>query len=72
MLLNILSNAVKFTHKGSITISVKENLNKKTVRIMIKDTGMGIKEEDLPKLFQEFQMLEIHRSINPNGSLKRL
>lgn len=68
VLLNILSNAIKFTNKGSITIKVRNNEKEKKIWIAIKDTGMGIKDEDLSKLFQEFQMLDTHKSYNPNGN----
>lgn len=69
-MINLLSNAIKFTPKGLITVSVKQNEHKKLVQISIKDTGMGIKKEDLPKLFQEFQMLDSHKKDNPTGKLK--
>jgi len=57
---NIISNAVKFTEKGSIEIGVKRD--KERVVISVKDTGPGIAEEQLPKLFSEFVQL---------GSLKQ-
>jgi len=66
VLLNLLTNAIKFTDKGQISIIVKKSFG--DVKIRVKDTGMGIKPEDLPKLFKEFEMLEMHRSINPNGT----
>ena len=43
----ILSNSIKYTKKGKISIYVKDNT------IYIKDTGIGIKEEDLPRIFQK-------------------
>jgi signal transduction histidine kinase len=57
---NIISNAVKFTDKGSIEISARRDGEK--VVISVKDTGPGIAEEALPKLFSEFVQL---------GSLKQ-
>jgi signal transduction histidine kinase len=57
---NIISNAVKFTDKGSIEISARRDAEK--VVISVKDTGPGIAEEQLPKLFSEFVQL---------GSLKQ-
>ena len=51
---------------GGITISAKTiNGN---LQISIKDTGIGIKKEDLPKLFTEFCCLAEHQNINPNGT----
>ncbi|MDO9517425.1 MAG: MASE3 domain-containing protein, partial [Methanosarcinaceae archaeon] len=55
-IINLLSNAMKFTEKGSITIKAKTINN--VVDISISDTGIGIKEEDLTKLFKAFVRLE--------------
>lgn len=57
---NIISNAVKFTDKGSIEIGVHKEGER--VVVSVKDTGPGIAEEALPKLFSEFVQL---------GSLKQ-
>jgi signal transduction histidine kinase len=57
---NIISNAVKFTEKGTIEISARRNAAK--IVVSVKDTGPGIAEEQLPKLFSEFVQL---------GSLKQ-
>ncbi len=64
VLTNLLSNAVKFTSKGTITISVEQQQNdkdnatdrsnKKTVTIMVRDTGQGIDASMLPRLFTKF------------------
>ena len=57
IVLNLLNNAIKFTNQGYINLSV-EILNQKEeeidLRFIIKDTGIGIKEEKLSKLFQSF------------------
>jgi PAS domain S-box-containing protein len=55
VLTNLVSNAMKFTEKGSITISTRRIEN--AIRVSIIDTGCGIKQEDLPKLFRQFQQL---------------
>lgn len=53
VLFNIINNAVKFTEKGSITVScVNKNYS---AEIIIKDTGMGISKDNMPKLFGKFQ-----------------
>lgn len=58
-LLNLLSNAVKFTDSGTITITAaagsRENEN--TVKIEVKDTGIGIRPKDMTKLFKPFSRL---------------
>ncbi len=56
VLTNLVGNAMKFTEKGSITISTRKIEN--AVRVSVSDTGPGIKQEDIPKLFQKFQQLD--------------
>lgn len=68
---NILSNAIKYTAHGTITFrvileSIEAGLA--TVRFEISDTGMGIKDEDLGKLFDEFQRIEEHRNRKIEGT----
>ncbi|MBC8208193.1 MAG: DUF3365 domain-containing protein [Desulfobulbaceae bacterium] len=53
-LLNLLSNGVKFTDDGSITVKVVFDDSSQFVTIIITDTGIGISREDVPKLFQPF------------------
>jgi PAS domain S-box-containing protein len=53
---NLVSNAVKFTEKGSVTIAVEKGDN--FVHISVADTGPGIGQADLPRLFREFEQLE--------------
>lgn len=57
ILLNIVSNAVKFTKKGSVRLSVRvltKNDKKYTIEFRVKDTGIGMSEEQLGKLFVPF------------------
>ena len=69
VLLNIMSNASKFTFDGSISLFV--NLVKRGDRQMIEfrvvDTGIGISEDDQSKLFKLFGRLPQQNNINPNG-----
>lgn len=55
-LLNLASNAVKFTPEGSVDIhfNMEENLGKKLLRIDVKDTGIGIPESKLESVFEPF------------------
>ncbi|MFH1691968.1 MAG: ATP-binding protein [Candidatus Omnitrophota bacterium] len=55
VLSNLLSNALKFTQNGGITLSVYQDNN--CVRVAVKDTGDGIKKENIPKLFGKFVQL---------------
>ena len=56
VLINLLSNAIKFTEKGSIEVSVKSDEN--FLSVSVKDTGIGIAEEDINKLFNDFTQVE--------------
>jgi len=53
---NVVDNAVKFTEKGSVDIIVKND--SKNVYVEIKDTGIGISEEALPNIFDEFRQVD--------------
>jgi signal transduction histidine kinase/DNA-binding NarL/FixJ family response regulator/HPt (histidine-containing phosphotransfer) domain-containing protein len=60
ILTNICGNAVKYTEKGQIKIKITATDN--NLMFEIKDTGMGIRKEDIPKLFNTFQRLEAEKS----------
>ncbi len=58
IILNLVSNAVKFTATGNITVSVSllsEDEEQATVEFAVTDTGIGISEEKMPKIFDNFQ-----------------
>jgi len=54
---NLLSNALKFTPKGGVTVSIDRHDKEKYVSICVADTGPGVAKEDIPKLFQKFEQL---------------
>jgi len=56
VLTNLVNNAIKFTEKGGITISTGKGDD--FILVTVKDTGIGIKEENMRKLFQEFTQLQ--------------
>ena len=58
IIMNLVSNAVKFTSFGTITISVRmldEDEKKVTIEFAVKDTGIGVSEEKIDKIFENFQ-----------------
>ncbi len=69
VVLNLLSNSIKFTFKGSITMKAKgvRKGQEEWIKISVSDTGIGIKQKDQKKLFKEFNMLEESLSLNPSG-----
>ena len=57
ILLNLLSNALKFTHDGRVTISAKR-LADRTIALSVIDTGIGIAPADQEKIFEDFRQLD--------------
>lgn len=67
---NLLSNAMKYTEKGNIDFSVKcINQDEKCLLIItVKDTGRGIKAENINKLFSKFERLDIEKNSTTEGT----
>jgi two-component system phosphate regulon sensor histidine kinase PhoR len=63
---NLLQNAIKYTDEGSIEILLDEE--KKLVKISVKDTGIGIPEEDLNRIFERFYRVDKARSRAVGGT----
>ena len=72
VLRNLLSNALKFTHHGSIElkISLKQQIDKNTARLMfaVKDSGIGIDRDDIQKLFTPFSQADTSITRDYGGS----
>lgn len=66
VLQNIIGNAIKFTEKGFVEVSVLES--EKNIIIKIKDTGIGISEDNLPHIFDEFRQADGSTSRKFGGS----
>ena len=74
-MLNLISNAYKFTFEGMIRLDIKsfESNRNKMIEFKVEDTGIGIKEEHQSKLFKLFGMIHDYDqqdelNLNPNGS----
>ena len=71
---NLLTNAVKYTDRGSVKLIIR--MAEKTVReeetvtlqIAVKDTGIGIRQEDIGKLFSKFQRVDLERNSTVEGA----
>ncbi|HEX2444202.1 MAG TPA: ATP-binding protein [Vicinamibacterales bacterium] len=58
ILVNLLSNALKFTHEGSVTVTATNQGASRMVAISITDTGIGIAEADQARIFEDFRQLD--------------
>ncbi len=56
VLMNLVSNAIKYTERGGVTVITRREDG--TAHVMVRDTGPGIKDEDMPHLFQPFAQLD--------------
>ena len=68
---NLLTNAVKYTSQGSVemNVSYERTAEKKLLLILaVKDTGMGIREEDLGRLFEQYRRLDEKKNRNIEGT----
>jgi len=64
---NLVSNAIKYTHRGSIEISVKFDNNKSLLMCSISDTGVGITDQNKKKVFKPFQRFRETENMNNEG-----
>ncbi len=71
---NILSNAVKYTDKGSVTMHVRGEIRRETgeqvlsLSVEVRDTGIGIRREDMDMLFSKFQRLDMNHNSTIEGT----
>ena len=70
VLINLLSNAVKYTNTGKIVLHVGCQVDDETanLQISVEDTGIGIQEEDIPKLFNAFERFEEVKNHSIQGT----
>jgi PAS domain S-box-containing protein len=65
-LLNFLSNAIKYSEQGQITVLAEDK--GKQVVLKIQDTGIGVSEEDMPLLFEAFERIDTHLRVKAGGT----
>lgn len=70
VLLNLLTNAIKYTEKGKVTFRAKSEIkgSKVILYYSVIDTGIGIKTEDLDKIYDEFQRFDVSKNRNVEGT----
>ena len=73
IVMNLLTNAVKYTEKGSVTLTIegkerKADEDQILLHVEVKDTGIGIKESDMARLFESFERLDVVRNRNIEGT----
>ncbi len=71
VILNLLTNAVKYTKEGSVTFNIsyeKKDDSSIFLQVSVKDTGSGIKKEDMEKLFSPFERIEEGKNKTIEGS----
>lgn len=69
--MNLLTNSVKYTNEGEVTLSISHNRindNKIALSFMVKDTGIGMKKEDMDKLFTPYKRIEEKRNRTIEGT----
>ncbi|MDE7325411.1 MAG: response regulator [Lachnospiraceae bacterium] len=67
---NLLSNAIKYTGEGSVALCVSPLREGAAfaLKVSVKDTGIGIRKENLDKLFKDFERLDLHNNRNVEGT----
>lgn len=71
VIMNLANNAVKFTREGCVRLSIDyDRISEREImlKVSIQDTGIGIKKQDMGKLFQSFQQLDSKRNRNIEGT----
>ncbi len=70
VLMNLLTNAVKYTNSGQVTLKITGDIKEDiaVLHCQVKDTGIGIKQEDIGKLYEEFKRIDLSRNRNIEGS----
>ncbi|MBR2401224.1 MAG: response regulator [Lachnospiraceae bacterium] len=70
VLVNLLTNAVKYTNSGQVSLIITGDIQNDiaVLHCIVKDTGIGVKQEDIGKLYEEFKRIDLSRNRNIEGS----
>jgi signal transduction histidine kinase len=68
IVLNLISNAFKYTFEGEVAVALRLDEEKDAVELMVRDTGVGIPEHELPRLFDRFHRIEGQRGRTQEGT----
>ena len=68
IVLNIISNAFKYTLKGEIKVSIEEDKKNEKAILIVKDTGCGIPEDEMPRLFERFHRIKSTHGRSHEGT----
>ncbi len=68
IILNLTNNAIKYTEKGTVRLTISYDRDTGMLACSVTDSGMGIRKEDLDKLFTSFQRLDETRNRNIEGT----
>ena len=72
-IMNLVDNAVKYTDEGEVNVDISFDYVKKSdedilIKVVVEDTGIGIREDDLDELFKSFKRLDDEKNINIKGA----
>ena len=67
---NLLNNAIKYTQQGTVSLKIRGYTEGNTMNLVVevKDTGIGIKKEDLPSIFARYRRVDVQNNKNIEGS----
>jgi len=65
---NLINNSLKYTPKGSLTVLVRDDLKTKKVYVDVTDTGIGMSQETIDKVFGKFERADNANSVNVSGT----
>ncbi len=68
VILNLIDNAIKYTREGGITVTLEKSENNKNVMIKMVDTGEGMDEEELSKVFRSFSRGQAGNQLSTEGA----